>query len=402
MAITICVATDDHWPELARVDGRGFGQTYTQEDIDRTRPQLDLHRFRLALDGNEIVGVAGSFAMDVTLPGGTTVPMGGVTWVSVSSTHRRQGILRQLMGACHDDIDARGEPVASLGATESAIYERFGYGEATQRRLVRIETKDATMRPEFVPPQGSVRFMSHADAAIAVPEMWDRFRRLRTGEVSRDERSHDLILGVWSKPRGDQSEGFFIRHRDGYASYRISQHWNGGFPEHELTLNEMVALTPEAHAALWHNLVTTDLVGVIVTSQMPIDDRLPYMLANPRAVRTVGLNDGYWVNVRDVRVAFGARTYASADRLVIEVRDGELIGKRYAIDGGPMGGTCTLVRSRPDLVASHASLGAMLYGGVRPSLLAAGGRLTARNADVLRRADLFMTTSQAPHCQTMY
>ena len=42
------------------------------------------------------------------------------------------------------------------------------------------------------------------------------------------------------------------------------------------------------------------------------------------------------------------------------------------------------------------------YGGVYPSTLVAGRRMTALDAAVLARADLFFTTSLAPHCQDMY
>lgn len=83
--------------------------------------------------------------------------------------------------------------------------------------------------------------------------------------------------------------------------------------------------------------------------------------------------------------------------MVIEVE-----GLRWAIDGAPDGASCKLVRSRPDLTMDHASLGALLLGGVRASTLAAGRRLGARSEDVLRRADNFFTSAPAPHCQTNY
>ena len=68
----------------------------------------------------------------MTLPGGAAVPTGGVTWVSVAVTHRRQGLLGRLLEATHEDIDGRGEPLAALTASEGGIYERFGYGIASR------------------------------------------------------------------------------------------------------------------------------------------------------------------------------------------------------------------------------------------------------------------------------
>ena len=47
----------------------------------------------------------------------------------------------------------------------------------------------------------------------------------------------------------------------------------------------------------------------ITSRQVPIDDPLPYLLTNPRALETTTLNDGVWANVRDVKACFAERTY---------------------------------------------------------------------------------------------
>ena len=193
------------------------------------------------------------------------------------------------------------------------------------------------------------------------------------------------------------SSSFYLAHRDGFAVYRIEEQWNEGRPAHNLRVLELVAITNEAHAALWYTLLGVDLVGVITSRQVPIDDPLPYLLTDPRALQTTALNDGVWVNVRNVATCLAARRYSVADRLVVEV-DGE----RWAIEGGPDGAACRRVRTRPDLVIDRAALGTLLLGGVWPSALAAGRRLEARNRDALRRADAFFLTSPVPHCQTMY
>ena len=96
---------------------------------------------------------------------------------------------------------------------------------------------------------------------------------------------HALIRG---QERFGASPAWYLAHDDGYAVYRIREHWNDGRPAHELDLVEIVAVTPEAHVALWHVLLNIDLVGTITTRQLPVDDPLPYLLTNPRAVRTTG------------------------------------------------------------------------------------------------------------------
>ena len=82
-----------------------------------------------ALADGEIVGGAGAFPFELSVPGGT-LPCGGVTVVGVSPTHRRRGVLRTMMDAQLRDIHERGEPIAALWASEETIYGRFGYGIA--------------------------------------------------------------------------------------------------------------------------------------------------------------------------------------------------------------------------------------------------------------------------------
>ena len=397
MALEIRTPTLDEWPAVCRADARVFGSTCTPEDIDDRLKMHEIDRFRIAIDDGQIVGVAASYSMDVSLPGGAIVPMGGVTWVSTAATHRRQGLMRRVVGAVHDDIDARGEPVASLNAAEGGIYEHLDYGIATRRAVTQINPRLTRMRDEFRVPPGSVRYLEGDEVVPAISAIWDRHQPVRSGETGRPLAVQIYLYDQRRKPFLSQSEAAYLGHRDGYATYRIEEQWHDGNAAHVLHLLELLALTPEAHAALWQTLLGVDLVGEIRSRNVAVDDPLPFLLENQRAVRTRDLNDGVWVNVRDIPASFGARTYRTTDRIVVEVD-----GTAWAIDGGPEAASCTLVRTEPDLVTTHAWFSAMLYGGVLPSALIAGRRMTARNADVVGRADMFFTTSLAPHCQEMY
>jgi predicted acetyltransferase len=397
MPITFRTAEEDDWAALCLVDGRNFGFGYTPEQIDKARAIHDITRFELALDGKELVAIVGAFSLQVTVPGSGRLPMGGLTWVSTSATHRRQGLLTELMARSLADVDRRGEPVAMLGASEAGIYERYGFGVATLLRATSIDRRLTQVRPEFRPKPGSVRFIDGDKALSHVSEVWSRFHRTRAGEVDRSEALHRFLFDSRATERDGFSPAFYLAHRDGYAVYRILMQWNNGKPAHNLDLIELVATNPDAHVALWHTVLGVDLVGPITSRQVPIDDPLPYLLTNPRALETTTLNDGVWVNVRDVKACFGERTYGTTDRIVIEAD-----GDRWAIDGGPDGATCKAVKSRPDIVMDHTSLGALLLGGVWPSTLAAGRRLEPRSDEALRRGDAFFVTSPAPHCQTNY
>jgi predicted acetyltransferase len=397
MSIEIRTATDADWEPLCHADGRAFGFTYTEEMRAERRPLMDLDRFRLAFDGADIVGLAGSYALDVTMPGGTCVPAGGLTWVGVAATHRRQGVLRSLMEACHQDMADRGEPVSLLHASEGGIYERFGYGMAQIHREVEIDVRSTALRTEYRVPSGSVRYLDGDAAFDHMVAVWERFRRTRAGELSRNMAWHEFLRTLRGRSMGDDSAAFYLAHADGFAAYRIKDDWSNGSPNHTMVVVDFAAVTAEAHFALWQVLLSVDLVGTIKRSFFPTDDPLPYLLTNPRAVRTTSLADGVWALPLDVSTLFGARMYGTTDRFVLEVD-----GKRWSFDGSPEGGEVKAVRSKPDLVMQTSALGALVFGGIRPSALAAGRRLTARNDDVLRRADRFFLGDRDPASTTMF
>jgi predicted acetyltransferase len=382
--IEIRTPTAEDWPAMVRADGRAFSISYSAEDIERIRTMVDLDRFRVAFEGSAVVAVAGSYEFDMTVPGGRAIPTGGVTWVSVAVSHRRQGLLRRLMDAVHDDIDARGEPLAALTASEGGIYERFGYGIASRTRISRLDRRFVQLRPEHVPAPGTVRMVDPLQSLEEIAAVWDRYRLTRPGEISQPEswwRVHAAELG---------DAAIHVLHADGYACWTSTPHWDDGHPAHELTVVVLAAVTPAAHRALWHTVLSTDLAGPIRSRRVVLDDPLPWLLTNQRALRTTDLNDGVWCNVRDVVGCFGARTYGTDDELVVEAE-----GRRWKIGGGGVART----RSRPDLVAAPSSLGALLLGGEVPTTLAAGGRVEARNAEALRRADALFVTHPGPSCQ---
>jgi predicted acetyltransferase len=383
--IEIRTPGDEDWKAVSRADYRNFGHVPSAEEEDRERPIVDLDRYRMAVERGDVVGVAGSFALQMTLPGGAAIPTAGVTWVSVSVTHRRQGLLRRLMEAVHRDVDERDEPLAALTASEGGIYERFGYGIASVRRVSSLDRRRAQLQERFRPDPGSVRLVDPAAAIDDIAKVWDRFRSVRPGEIARSEAWHRVVIA-------DQGPGqIHALHPDGYASWKIDGKWNDGHPAHELWLSTMATVTPEAHAALWHTVLSTDLVGPIRSYSIPLDDPLPYLLTDQRALRTTDLNDCLWCNVRDVKRCFGARTYGTDDDVVVEVD-----GTRWRIGASGV----SSVRSRPDLVTDGPGLGALLLGGVAPTTLAAGRRLEPRSTDALRRADTLFLTHPGPYCQT--
>src|SRR5688572_12739232 len=107
-----------------------FGSERDLERAARFAKVLPLERMHGAFDGDRIVGGAGAFPFQLTVPGGP-IACAGVTVVGVLPTHRRRGVLSAMMRAQLEDIRERGEPIAALWASEEVIYRRYGYGLAS-------------------------------------------------------------------------------------------------------------------------------------------------------------------------------------------------------------------------------------------------------------------------------
>ena len=110
----------------------------TPETTDRFTNTFELERLRAAFDGEQMVATFGAFSFQLVVPG-NVLPMAGTTIVTVLPTHRRRGVLRALMTEHLAEVHERNEPLATLWASESSIYGRFGYGPATERATMTID-----------------------------------------------------------------------------------------------------------------------------------------------------------------------------------------------------------------------------------------------------------------------
>src|SRR5207253_3017264 len=78
-----------------------FGQRVVEEDLPVVEAYTELERALAAYDGERVVGTAGIFSFDLTVPGGP-MPAAGVTMVGVHPAH-----LRPLPADAHRSLLAR-------------------------------------------------------------------------------------------------------------------------------------------------------------------------------------------------------------------------------------------------------------------------------------------------------
>ena len=147
--------------KFAKAESLGFGGNY---QIRQGRLERDAIAYRTsnpicAADGDEFVGTCAAPELEVGVPGGIA-PMAGITGVAVSPTHRRRGILTELMRRQLRDVHRRGFTMAGLWASEAAIYGRFGFGMAVEQQEISIDKHRAKFRSTSheLTSQAMVRF----------------------------------------------------------------------------------------------------------------------------------------------------------------------------------------------------------------------------------------------------
>jgi predicted acetyltransferase len=396
MAYDIRAVDPDELERFMLADKRGFSAL--APGTARTWAEAELDRTRLAFDGSEVVGGSRTYSFELTMPGGALLPVAAVSWVAVLPTHRRRGILTQMMNSLHEDARARGEAGAILTASESSIYGRYGYGVATWRLGIHASRAHIDFRAD-VPAGGSVRFVEREEADRVMPEIYDRARCARPGMVSRPAFWWPQVFWGWS----EGNKVFLVvvhtdaaGNDDGYIAYEVTGEWFGGVPDRRLLIWDLQATNAEARAALWKFAFGVDLVGTVAATNVPIDESLRHLVTDSRRVRVDFVNDGLWLAPLDSAGLLSARRYAHEDHLVLEVHAPDGSVATLALDGSEHDAKCVATNEPADFACSSATLGACVLGGNRWSELREAALVDERTEGALRRADAMFATTPLP------
>ena len=393
------------WDEWVAAGALAFLHEVNPARAELVRPLVEWDRSLGAFDGDRLVGKTLAISFSMSVPGGD-LPAAGVTDVTVASTHRRRGILTELMRRQLDDVRERGEPLAALWASESLIYGRFGYGLAVQSDHVSIDRRHSDLSPAAPEGGGEVRFVSPEAARERWPALYERLRLSRPGMMARLPAHWSAFIvprAEREKPEGGFTKNLYVEYSgpdgpEGYAIYAVKADWPEGLPRGVLRVHELVALSPDAEAALWRYLFGVDLVGTIEALNRPTDDPLLWMLADPRRLRRVP-RDTLWLRILDVPRALAGRACPAEGRLVLDIRDpfGPWAAGRFELvaEGGAV--SCRPTDAVPDLAMGAGDLAAVYLGGVSPAALARAGRVEGAD-EAVRLAHALFAWPSSPWC----
>jgi predicted acetyltransferase len=381
--------------------GQYFSGPPTEEQLDRFTQVLPVERMHAAFEDGEIVGGAGAFPFELSVPGGV-LPCGGVTVVGVFPTHRRRGALRAMMTAQLHDLHERGEPVAALWASEETIYGRFGYGLAAWGGEVRVKREwSAFARP--LERQGRVRFVEPDEAGRLFPPVWEELVRQRPGVFRRPKPWWELRrLRMPDEEKGNPKR-FAALELDGetrgYAIYRQFPDFEAGVSNARLEVLEAVGATPQATAEIWRFLLDVDWYATLEASLLPLDHELFLLLANPRRA-AFRMADSLWVRLVDVGAALSGRAYAGDGSVVLEVRDAVCPWNEGRWRVSAAGAART--EDAAELALDVSALGSAYLGAVSFAQLRSGLRLEELADGAVAQADALFARRPLPWCPEIF
>ncbi|MGH3814385.1 MAG: GNAT family N-acetyltransferase [Pseudonocardiaceae bacterium] len=407
MEIDVRTITEDEVGPWCAGLNTGFLNPAGDVDAEARRPSLRLDRTWGAFDGDTVVATLRSFRSQMTVPGSGALDASAVTAVTTTSTHRRRGLASRLIAGELAASVERGEQVSILIASEWGIYGRFGYGAATEHQTWTVDALAARVRHRS---QGTVEYVGRDTARALAPEVYERHRSTRPGEISRPERFWDFDFGILRFPsRTEPKPSFCVVARDpaglvtGVARYRYEDKWEHRQPRGQVTVQLFLAADPAAESLLWHHLLSLDLTASVRVHDRPADELLPLLLTDARHAQPSGRADFLWIRPLDVAGMLSTRSYLVSGQVVLEVVDAAgLAGGRFALDGGPDGASCVRTTASADLTLDAAVLGSVYLGGYGVRTLAAAGLVDEHSTSAVARADAMFRSPVTPWCSTWF
>jgi predicted acetyltransferase len=300
------------------------------------------------------------------------------------------------------DMRDRGQPLASLWASQAAIYQRYQYAMTTVLRSYTVDTVDIGF---YDGDMGScdVNRVGIEEGYDIIKPLYIEFIKDRVCYLHRskaiwqfnalEERSED---GPTQIAVCRDSAGSAV----GYVVYTVRPDRTGhSSRSQEMRIRDLVWLTHDCYRSLWRFIAGHDMVGAVRWQSAPSDDPAPELFMEPRQLHAQDA-EGLWFRVVDVAAALAARGYAGSGSIKIGIGDDPLAPWNpgtYQLTSSPEGAEVTSVNSAPDIQLSAKAL-ASLYTGFRSAGTLADWGLLQGDSSSIQLAERIFATPHAPHC----
>lgn len=297
---------------------------------------------------------------------GVKYAMGGIASVSTWPEYRRQGAVKQLLSHALLTMRNNGQLISFLHPFSVPFYRKFGWEMYTEHKMYEINT--AQLPHHFIiegtlARSWDVKVMKHVYEAYAIKYNGMLYRTDEWWETKVvDEQKWNAVV-YYNKEQ--KAEGYII--------YRVV--------DFVMEIKEIVFLNEVARQALWKFIANHDSMIQKVKLKAPIDDELPYWLADPRFEQSVF---PYFM-ARIVNVEAFVKEYAFVPRqseieLGIKVTDpwAPWNNSCFTLQINEQGKAAVKEDDKPHslmLTCDIGALTAMMIGYKRPASLSKAGQL---------------------------
>lgn len=398
----IDTGSDADTEAFLRADARGFLGEEPAADVvvaDRAgildRRNVGVFEAGAAV-GTWPVATVNSWVAPLTVPGGE-VDMWAISSVTVSGTHRRRGIARALLEGELRAAASAGVPVAGLTVSEATIYGRYGFASAVPVAKMTIDTRRAGWAAPS--PAGRVEYVEKEALKSTLAAVHEVERTQRAGQIAGWDLRWGRMTGV-APGNSSAAKVRGVRYLDEHGNVRgVMVYTLNDIPgvfRSEMAISLLSTVTADALTALWAFALQHDLVDRVTADLRPIDDPLPWLVADRRGVEVM-VHDHGWLRILDIQAALSARTYRAPLDIVLRVDDAlEFAAGSWRLTVTDGSAAVTPVESgAADVVLDIGALSAIYVGGVSAVQLRAAGRLDA-TAEVAASIDDAFRAAQAP------
>ena len=385
-------ANDNEMAELQRLGNYVFASPPSENDP----PQLLAPDWtHCAFQKDKLAAISGAYPFIVRLNGKTT-QMHGVTMVGTEPEFRRRGLVRQLITDLLHRGKEAGDVASILLASKGAIYQRFGYGIASNHVMYEFDPREAGFQFD-IPANGRLERLGKDAALPLIKRIHKSYARERNMMALRSDPVWNIFVSDMEKHKAFCTVHFDEQNQpDGYCIY--STKWEPG-KDQELMIRDFAYTTMSAYRAIWQNICAHDLVRKVTWDNVPEDDPAPGILLEPRCLnRKTG--DGLWLRVIDVAAALEARRYDIDGDITIELQGDDICpwnngGYRLSTRRG-VGKVESANIGDADISCAPNALASLLAGYASIAWLHQIGRLTVQDPTQTGYFDQLFTARHRP------
>ncbi|MFE5324292.1 enhanced intracellular survival protein Eis [Paenibacillus sp. NPDC056579] len=312
---------------------------------------------------------------------GKRFAMGGIASVATWPEYRRGGMVASLIGNALQVMREQGQYLSFLHPFQFAFYRKYGWETYTETKKYEIQTALLPKLP--AQPGRVVRVNENIELLNSI---YRQYAVRYNGALDRDE-------AWWTNRIFANKKGSAAVYYDesgapaGYVHYIVK--------DRICQIHELVYLHQQAWRGLWKFIADHDSMIEKVKVNVPADDRLPFLLDNPRIQQV--LEPYFMARIVDAERFMELYPFASkadadaAGKLILNISDshaewneGEFVldigaNGKVTVHKQPGGGTAEGI---PAVSCGIGTLSAMLMGYQRPAFLHEIGRLEGDSAAV--------------------